>query len=176
MKPLFVFLFAVSFWALSANAQDKNMKQAKNSNSPYKVENNNVRIGNQALAQKVLMAWKDFDNNTLENSMDLFTEDVVATFPDGSMVKGRDNFLKMGKEYRSILAAVSSNVHACVPLVSTEGEMNGGKAVSIWGTEIDTHKDGTVTKTELNEIWFFNKDGKVFEFHQTSAKIPAEKN
>lgn len=174
MKPLFVLLLAVSFLALSAGAQNKDMKQAKNSSSPYKVENNNVRIGSQALAQKVLMAWKDFDNNTLENSLDLFAEDVVATFPDGSMVKGRDNFLKMGKEYRSSLAAVSSNVHACVPLLSAEGEMQGVQAVSIWGTETDTHKDGTVTKTELNEIWFFNKDGKVFEFHQMSSKVPAD--
>jgi len=177
MKRLFS-LTAVAFLAtfsLNANAQHKNVRQVKNSSTeqPYKIENNNLRIGNIAYAQKVLWAWKDFDNNTLDNSINLFAEDMVATFPDGSIVKGRDNFLKMGKDYRNSLAAVSSMVSACTTLKTPDHPES--EAVSIWGMETDTHKDGTVSKTHLNEIWFFNKEGKVFEFHQMAAKDTEDK-
>jgi archaellum component FlaF (FlaF/FlaG flagellin family) len=167
LLPAMTFLAVLTF---NANAQNNHVKQVKNSmaDQPYKVENTNIRIGNMAYAQKVLWAWKAFDDNTLDNTADLFTEDVVGTFPDGSMVKGRADFLKMAKEYRNTLASVSSMVNACTTLVGAEHPES--QAVSIWGTETDTHKDGTVTKTHLNEIWFFNKDGKVYEFHQMSAK------
>jgi hypothetical protein len=50
------------------------------------------------------------------------------------------------------------------------------EVVTIWGTETDTKKDGTVSKVHLNEVWFFNKEGKVVEFHQMAAKeMPEQK-
>ena len=54
-------------------------------------------------------------------------------------------------------------------------DMPGRNVVSIWGAETDTNKDGTVSKVHLNEVWFFNKDGKVVEFHQMAAKEMPEK-
>lgn len=170
MKRFFLLPAITVLVLFSANAQNNMATQTKNSstNQPYKVANTNIRIGNMVFAQKVLQAWKSFDNNTLDNIAGLFTDDLVATFPDGTMVKGRDNFIKMGNEYRNSLAAVTSTVDACTTLVSKEHPET--EAVSIWGTETDTHKDGTVTKTHLNEIWFFNKEGKVFAFHQMAAK------
>jgi len=39
-----------------------------------------------------------------------------------------------------------------------------------------TDKDGKVSKVHLNEVWFFNKEGKVIEFHQMAAKeMPEQK-
>jgi hypothetical protein len=159
----------VSF-CLDAVAQNKNVKPVKSTSSdqPYKVEANNITLGNSAYAQKVLWAWKYFDENTLDKAEDLIADDIVATFPDGSTVKGKENFIKGAKDYRNSLGSVSSKVVACVTLKSPDNPEH--EVVSIWGEETDTHKDGTVTKTHLNEVWFFNKQGKVVEFHQMAAK------
>ncbi|GAA4746133.1 nuclear transport factor 2 family protein [Flavisolibacter ginsenosidimutans] len=167
--------FAFIVFSFNANAQHKNVRQVKSTNAeqPYKIENNNLSIGNMAYAQKVLRAWKDFDNNTLDNSASLFAEDIVATFPDGTMIKGRDSFLKMAKDGRNSFAGVSSSVSACTTLKTPDHPES--EAVAIWGMETDTNKDGTVSKNHLNEIWFFNKEGKVFEFHQMLAKDPDDK-
>lgn len=169
MKRLSLLLALIAF-TLGANAQHKDVKQAKSSSldAPYKIRHNNLSIGNMAYSQKVLRAWKDFDDNTLDNSAAAFADDIIATFPDGTMVKGKADFLKMAKGYRSGLAAVSSTVDACTTMKSPDDP--GMEVVSIWGVETDTLKDGTVTKTHLNEVWFFNKDGKVTEMHQMAAK------
>ena len=161
-------VFALSFISFSALSQKKDMKQVSNTNQPYKVESSNISIGNSAYAQKVLWAWKYYDENTLDKIGDLFADDVVATFPDGSMIKGKDNIMKAVKDARNNVASSVSDVAACVALKSPDHPES--EAVSIWGMETDTAKDGTVMKTHLNEIWFFNKEGKVFEFHQLAAK------
>ena len=126
-----------------------------------------------AYAQKVLRAWKDYDNNTLDNSMDMFAEDVLGTFPDGTAIKGKANLLAYIKEFRNGLESASSQVHACTALKSPD--QPDREVVTIWGIETDTKKDGTVSKTHLNEVWFFNKQGLVTELHQLAAKDGSEK-
>jgi hypothetical protein len=172
MKRFSILLLSAGFSAISfyANAQNKNTTQVKDGSQeqPYKIANTNIRLGNMAYSQKVLRAWKDYDNNTLDNSVDIIAENIMATFPDGTVIKGRDNFMKFLKDYRNSLAAVSSTVDACTTLTSPDHPER--EVVTIWGVETGTNKDGTVTKTHLNEVWFFNKDGKVTEFHQLAAK------
>jgi ketosteroid isomerase-like protein len=160
-------LTCVSFSALS---QKKDAKQVSSNTSdrPYKVQSTNISIGNSAYADKVLWAWKNYDINKMDKMADLFADDVVATFSDGSMIKGKDNFAKAIADARNSFGSVTSEVAACVALKSPDNPES--EAVSIWGTETDTAKDGTVTKTHLNEVWFFNKQGKVTEFHQMAAK------
>jgi hypothetical protein len=175
MKHLFFFLLMGVVLSLHSNAQNQGAKQVKNSKGgqPYEVENKNISIGNMAYAQKVLRAWKDYDDNTLDNSANMFAEDVIATFPDGTMIKGKDNFIKFIKDYRNSLTSASSMVRACTALKSPDRP--NGQVVSIWGMETGVHQDGTTTKTHLNELWFFNKEGKVVEFHQLAAKDTEEK-
>lgn len=172
MKRLF--LAAAVLFSLFAFAQNKNVKEVKNEmpNQPYKVGATNVSIGNSAYAQKILWAWKYYDDNTLDKANDLFADDVLATFPDGSVIKGKENFMKGIKDSRNNIASAVSTVDACVPLKSPD--MKDIQVVSIWGTETDTAKDGAVSKFHLNEVWFFNKDGKVVEFHQMAAKEAPE--
>jgi ketosteroid isomerase-like protein len=164
-----------SAFTLCAHAQNPAAKPVKQSNQdqPYKVEVTNISIGNMAYAQKVLRAWKAYDNNTMDNLEPLFTEDVLATFPDGTVIKGRDNFIKAVKDMRNSFDAASSIVHACTTLKSPDKPET--EVVSIWGIETDTNKDGSTTKTHLNEVWFFNKQGMVTEFHQLAAKEGGEK-
>ena len=172
---LAAFILFVSF-SLQLNAQKKDVKQPASSASdlPYKVGATNIGLGNQAYAQKVLWAWKYYDDNTLDKAADLFADDAVVTLPDGTLIKGKEAILKGVKDFRNSFASVVSTVDACVTLKTPD--VPDREVVSIWGSETDTNKDGTVSKLHLNEVWFFNKEGKVVEFHQMAAKeMPPQK-
>jgi hypothetical protein len=48
--------------------------------------------------------------------------------------------------------------------------------VLIWGREIDTHKDGKVDSTELQETWMFDQNGKAALLYQfAAASVPPMK-
>ena len=151
----------------------KGATPVKSTDQPYKVQATKLTMGNPAYSQKVLWAWKYYDNNTLDKAADLFADDIIGTLPDGTMIKGKDNFIKGMQGYRSSFASVVSDVAACVALKTPDDPQR--EVVSIWGMETDTSKDGTVTKVHLNEVWFFNKQGKVVEFHQMAAKDTDDK-
>ena len=164
--PVAFFLFAL--FSITMYAQSK-----ASSDQPYKVHATNITLGDQAFSQKVLWAWKYYDNNTLDKAADMFADDIVATLPDGTLIKGKDNFMKGLADYRNSFASVVSEVSACTTLKTPDDPER--EVVSIWGMETDTSKDGTVTKVHLNEVWFFNKQGKVVEFHQLAAKDTPDK-
>lgn len=176
MKGLSIIAASVLFSCISFNtfSQNKDVKQvdSENSDQPYKVRATNISIGNPAYAQKVLWFWKYFDNNTLDKVDNLIADDIIAGFPDGSSITGKDNFVNASKDYRNSLASAVSEVIACVTLKSPD---NPYEVVSIWGLETDTAKDGTVTRTHLNEVWYFNSQGKVVVFQQWAAKVPSDK-
>ena len=171
MKRLTILAVTTLFCSLSFIASAQNdMKQVKNESSdqPYKVGATKITIGNPAYAQKVLWAWKYYDDNMLDKAADLLADDILATLPDGTVIKGKDAFMKGIKDYRNTFTSATSTVDACTTLKSPD--MADVEVVTIWGEETDTAKDGTITKVHLNEVWFFNKQGKVVEFHQMAAK------
>lgn len=177
MKRLSI-LFAtivLSFPSLCATAQQKGAKHIanKSSNMPYKMEYTNLRIGNDQYSMKVLNAWKAYDDGDLDRVADMLADEVWATLPDGTVLKGKEAFLNGLKTYRASFASAVSTVTACTTLKSAEHPESD--ATVIWGIETDTKKDGTVQKTALHEVWFFNKAGKVFEFHQYAAAMMDEK-
>jgi hypothetical protein len=176
MKRLTILTAFTLFACFSFNAfsQKKDVKQVNNTSSdqPYKVQAKNISIGNPAYAQKVLWLWKYYDDNTLDKGDALIADDIVATLPDGTVINGKENFLKGIKDYRNSFASAISEIAACVTLKTPDDPDR--EVVTIWGTETDTAKDGTVTKVHLNEVWFFNKQGKAVEFHQMAAKEAPE--
>ena len=176
MKRLLILTATGFFSIMVCQAQNTKPVQAANASNMGQLHNGpvkNISIGNMMYAQKVIQAWKDFDNNTLDKIEDLMADDVVATFPDGSMVKGKDNWIKMIKDYRNNFTSVTSTVMACTTLKSPDDPEH--EVVTVWGEENDTNKDGTTMKTHLNEVWFFNKQGKVVMFHQMAAKDQPDK-
>ncbi|MBO9683703.1 MAG: hypothetical protein J7502_13730, partial [Flavisolibacter sp.] len=90
MKRLLIPATTILFCSLGLSAFSQDVTQAKNQTSgqPYKVQYTNISIGNPAYVQKVLWAWKYYDDNTLDKAADFFADDIVATFPDGTMIKG----------------------------------------------------------------------------------------
>lgn len=159
MKRLFI-LFAIMLFVATADAQ------------PYKAAySSTFKMGNQKYANMILDMWKDWDDNMLDRH-DYIADTITAYFPDGTKVKGKAAFLEAGKKYRSGFTTVKSVVHAWVPLYSEDRKTD---ILCIWGEETDTTPDGKATTTNLHEVWFFNKDGKISAFRQFTAK-PAAQN
>lgn len=125
--------------------------------------------GNAQFTQMVLMAWKGYDANRWEGADAMFADNVTADMADGTVVKGRDNFLAAIKAYRGSFSAASTSLEAVTSLKSADNKYD---VVCIWGTETDTKADGTIQKVDLHEVWMFNKEGKVSFFKQYTAQAP----
>ena len=135
---------------------------------PYKAGySSDYKIGNPAYSKMVLELWKDWDDNTFDKH-DYFADTVTMYLPDSTVVKGKAENLAGAKKYRGGMTSAKSVVHAWVPLYSNDTKDN---LICIWGTETDTWPDGRVTKRDLHEVWWFNKDGKVSAMRQWASKF-----
>ena len=162
MKPLLL-LASASILSLGVYAQNPGMQVAP-SNQPYKLQFNNLKIGNSSYAQKVMQAWKDYDNNEMDEATSFLTEDAVGTFSDGSVVKGADNLNKLFRDVRNSFASIKEDIYACTTLKSPDDPEH--EFVVIWGRETDTKTDGSIIKTLIHEVWRFNRDGKADQCSQ----------
>ncbi len=109
-------------------------------------------------SDKILTLWKDFENNTLDNHVDLIADTVTMMFSQGAPVKGKAANLAGAKAYRGSLKDYKVTADAWMSVKSTDKNQN---FVCIWGTESFTDKDGKQFKQRIKEVWGFNKDGKV---------------
>lgn len=121
----------------------------------------------------VLNAWKKYDDNMLDATKDFLADTMSATLPDGTVLKGRDSFIQRIKSFRGGFTSAKSEVVAYMSVRSID---KGDNIVFIWGTETDTKSDSTLQKTDLHEVWGFNKDGKVDFFKQFMSQSPKEEN
>ena len=114
-------------------------------------------IADQAHANKVLALWKDYENNTLDKHLAWFADTVSMTMADGKTLKGKAENLKAVKEHRKGISKLKVTVDAWVSLKSTDHNEN---VVCIWGTE-EFVMNGKNVKQSVQEVWGFNKDGKI---------------
>ncbi|HZX57856.1 MAG TPA: hypothetical protein VFE54_03995 [Mucilaginibacter sp.] len=148
MRKLIMIICVAISWVGIGHAQD----------APYKASySSNFKIADQAHANQVLTVWKDFENNTLDNHAGWFADTVSMTFANGTTVKGKAENLKGAKQYRGSLSNYKVTVDAWVSLKSDRDE----NVVCVWGTEEFTTADGKKVKQGLQEVWGFNKDGKI---------------
>jgi hypothetical protein len=162
-------LFACLFILVSCNsnqpAQTEPAKPASDSmavqniNSPYDIQySSKFIVGNPKYAENILTLWKDFDNGNLSAHKDFFADSVQAILGSGaSMHASRDSVIATIQKYRSSLSAATDRVDAVMAVKSTDKNEDW---VLIWGTEIDTHKNGKIDSVDLQETWRINKDGK----------------
>jgi hypothetical protein len=134
----------------------------------------NFEIGSTKNAQTLLQLYKDWDNNTLDNSKSSFADIDTMIFYDGTMFTGtRDSFFTVAKQMRSQMVTVVDSVHAWVPLRSKDQNEDW---VLIWANEISTDAKGKRTSRQLHEAWRFNKEGKadkVYQYAQEPPKMPS---
>jgi hypothetical protein len=148
MKKLFAFfLLAMPFAAMSQ------------AHGGYTANfSSNFAVADPSYSEKILTLWKDFENNTLDNHLDMFADTVSMTLANGATVKGKAANLAGAKQFRSSLKNYKVTVDAWVSLKSIDRNKN---FVCIWGTEVYTDKDGKQVTSRAHEVWGFNKDGKI---------------
>ena len=115
-------------------------------------------IADPSYSEKILTLWKDFENNTLDNHVDMIADTVTMMFSQGAPVKGKAENLAGAKAYRGSLKNYKVTVDAWMSVKSTDKNQN---FVCIWGAESFTDKDGKQVKQRIHEVWGFNKDGKI---------------
>lgn len=125
-------------------------------------------MGDNKNAQLILDLWKDFDNNTLNNSKDKFADTVRMLFSETEMTGNRDSIFNATQSYRNMFNTVSSRVGAIMPVKSTDKDEDW---VLVWGTETHTDKNNKTDSVHLQETWRINKDGKV-DFMMQYLRIP----
>jgi hypothetical protein len=120
----------------------------------------------------VLKVWKDFENNPFDNSRKFFADDVVMHSAHGNVYKGKENMFKRSNEYRNSLSAVKFQIVACTTFKSP-GDPDH-EIVMIWAERNYTNKDGSIQKTNGQEAWYFNKQGKIDKVYQFSAAVKVD--
>jgi hypothetical protein len=182
MKKIFV-LASVAMFAACNSGSDNTKVEAMSGGDSTKMDNMNYpytsdyshdfEIGSSKNAMTLLQLYKDWDNNSLDNSKSSFAENDTMYFSDGNMFAGsRDSLFVVANQMRGQMGNVVDSVHAWVPMRSKD--MNEDW-VLIWTREISTDSKGKKTAKELHEAWRFDKDGKinkVYQYEQQPPKMP----
>jgi len=160
---------------MTSLAQNSNIRQTSNTNdqSPYRLIYRDLKTGNEDFSKTILNAWKLYDNNQLDDIATIIADTINAFLPDGTLIKGKKDFLSALKTYRGGFSSVVSTVSAVTTLKASN--IPGQDVTVIWGTETGVKKDGTTQKMNLHELWFFDKDGMVFRFYQYAMPIMDKK-
>lgn len=139
---------------------------AQSAAAPYKADfSSSFKIGEASYANIILNLWKDWDDNQLTRH-DYFSDTVTMWLSDGTVTHGKAANLEGATKYRGSMTKSKSTLHAWVPLVATDLQLN---MVGVWGIEEDTYADGKVESREIHEVWWFNKDGKIAGMRQWTA-------
>ncbi|MFB9844745.1 nuclear transport factor 2 family protein [Mucilaginibacter ginsenosidivorans] len=127
--------------------------------APYKAAySSNFKIADASYSNKVLTLWKDYENNTLDNHLEWFADTVSMTLADGRTVKGKAENLAGVKAFRGSLKDMKVTIDAFVSLKSVDHNEN---VVCVWGEEQYTDANGKAVKVSIQEVWGFNRDGKI---------------
>jgi hypothetical protein len=178
-----LFLFVIGFLAACNAGDNATVKSetatdstAKNTEPAYAYTpsyTSKFEIGDPAHSKAILDLAKDWDNNSLDHSKQLFADSVTLYTADGTVMSGpADSIIAASKPYRNSLGTVSSTVHAWTPLKATDKNENW---VLLWYTEYTTAANGKKDSTEYQETWRLNKQGKADLLMQYMRKNPPAK-
>lgn len=118
-------------------------------------------------AESLLAIWKAYDSGNLDEAKNLFADTMESHLASGFVLRAtKDSTIAVIKTYRNSMASVSSDVNAVMAVKSTDKNEHW---VLIWGMEKDTHKNGKVDSTYLQETWQFDNNGKARLLYQFAA-------
>lgn len=178
MRKLF-FLLGISVFAACNSGTDTKVQSMSSKDSasndvslPYTASySSKFEMGDANHTKTILDLYKDWDNNTLDNSRSKFADTVEMYFSDGTKMVGPfDSINTQTKPFRNSLGTVTTNVHAILPVKSTDKNENW---VLAWFTEHRTDAKGKMDSVEMHEAWRLNKDGKADLLRQYQQKNPA---
>jgi hypothetical protein len=180
MKKIF-FLFSLAAFAACNSGSDtkvdsmsaKDSATTSNDHVAYAYTadySSDFEIGDSRNVNTIFGLYKDWDNNSLDNSKDKFADSVFMVFSSGEVMSGKkDSIIAASKSFRNTMGTVSSRVHAVVPLRSKDKNEDW---VLVWFTEYRTDASGKKDSTELQETWRL-KDGKADLLYQYQQNKPS---
>ena len=133
--------------------------------SPYEIlYSSQFVIDDPKNAETLLKLWKDYDNGDLSASKVNFADTFDLVVADGTALHlSRDSAIAIVQSIRSGMKSVVDRVHAVMAVKSVDKNEHWAL---IWGIETDTHKDGKIDSTELQETWRFDSTGKANLIYQ----------
>lgn len=161
MKNFIVFILVFLFGVTMVVAQGPKRPKAKAMKPimAYEAEySSNFSIADDTYSARVLELWKDFEDNDFERNRDYFTEDLVMALSNGEILNGRELIINSAKEYRKSIKDYKPTLVSYISLRSDDKDENW---VAVWGEDSFTDEQGNTVKTDVHEIWRFNKEGKI---------------
>lgn len=160
--------------AEAPKASDSTAEKQPKLTYPYTADySSDFEMGDAKNAQTLLELYKNWDNNTLNNSKSAFADNDTMYFADGNMFAGsRDSFFVIANKMRGQMGSVVDSIHAWVPLRTSD---KNEQWVAIWAREISTNAKGVKKSKELHEVWRFDNNGKinlVYQYEQQPPKMP----
>src|SRR5688572_19254181 len=163
MKKL-LFLFILAAFAACNSGSDTTVASASKDSAvtasdaityQYTADySSKFEIGNPKNVKTIFDLYTDWDNNNLDNSKNKFADSVTLIFSSGDMMAGkRDSIIAQSKSFRNTLGTVNTQVHAVVPLRSTDKNEDW---VLVWFKEYKTDAKGKKDSTEFQETWRIN--------------------
>jgi hypothetical protein len=149
MKRLIMMICVAVSWVGICHAQNA---------APYKANySSKFTIADESWANKVLTVWKDYEDNMLDKHLAWFADTMSMAASNGQTVKGLQANLAAVKAYRATQKNLKVSIDAWVSLKSDKDE----NVVCVWGSEDFTDQNGQHMVNHLQEVWGFNKDGKI---------------
>ena len=159
-KSILIFLVSTLIISVAVNAQ----------NLPYTANySSNFKMGSHDLSKMILELYKDYEKNDFTSKLDWFSDTAMVFLPDGTMKRGKEDFIEVFKNARSGVASSKFTFDAIIPLTSVDRKENW---VALWGTEEtgDKANPSNMMKSEFQAIWRVNKDKKVDFLKLLTAK------
>jgi hypothetical protein len=183
MRKIYLFTTIAFLAACTSNADKSTTETPKAADSipeksnltyPYTADySSDFEIGDAKNAQTLLELYKNWDNNTLDNSKSAFAENDTMYFSDGNMFAGsRDSLFIIANKMRGQMGTVVDSIHAWVPLRTRD---KNEQWVAIWTKETSTNAKGVKKSKELHEVWRFDNNGKInlmYQYEQQPPKMP----
>jgi hypothetical protein len=125
---------------------------------------NGYKPGNYKLVKTVTDFWRQFENGDVRTMAKSFADDDITFVYLDKVISGKkDTVLSQLKQIRDSYPAVQSFVYSWMPAKARDHDEDW---VFIWGKQEYTDKDGHMNPIEVNEIWQFDKEGKVIFVRQ----------
>ena len=147
----FVFIFVVSIVYAACTGKSSLTNEAativSNSDSsvtlPYTADySSKFSLGSDSSSLAVLNNYKAWETGDMDALKNTFGDSVTLVFSDGFKFIGtRDSLMYYASKYRDSLSKVEMKMGAWIPLHSDDKNEDW---VSVWYTEIDTHKNDKV--------------------------------
>ncbi len=180
MKKL-LFLFSLAAFAACNSGSDTTVASTSSNDSSVTANDTityqytadysaKFEMGDPKNVKTIFALYTDWDNNTVDNSKDKFADSVYIMPSNGDLMTGkRDSIMELSKAFRNTLGTVNTQVHAVVPLKSTDKNEDW---VLVWFTEYRTDARGRKDSTQFQETWRLNKEGKadlLYQYEQKNA-------